>query len=662
MTLSNEDQAIINGEEKLLDNTLKSLTQEREHLINRQYQQSNLARELTSEIVNTIRAEEKVQIYSDEAVAHGLVQKSIDSIAILEKQIKSPYFARLELEEELPNGQIKKIEYKIGKNANPDCRIIDWRKAPIAKLYYEYNEGDFYDEVIQGQERQGEIKLKHSFEIVSSDLKKIITSSKSFQKNNQVWQKAKDTQGPKSSYSRLPDILALITAEQFKSITNDPELPVMIQGVAGSGKTAVAIHRLSWLLHEGNSEVKANEVIFTVKSPALLHYIKNSLLEFELESVTLVSLTDFLKLILRKLGSQQYQNQEISFPGDNLPTSFKRLLYSTAVEKRIAGHLENNPSFQINSTEEALTFAQGLFSEYAKIIELDQTRLISKELIFSAKDRISKYAEDACFDPEVLVLAFNIWQKVDPKKFKGTFGHLIIDEIQDYSKPELQLLLNCLKEKNQVTLLGDLNQNLNLEFGFPGWEFLKKEIATLGHIGTNLIQLKISHRSTLPIIKVAQEISGENHAPDGRPGKLPIWFSCANEDSALSATIKWIQTAQEKYPTSLTAVICSTPQEARSLYGMLAPSFSSSVRLLENDFNLAAGIVVSDVSQTKGLEFYNVLVWNVSEVNYPRASHYQRLLYVACTRAEENLSFITWSKASELLKGLPQNLIRKFNY
>ena len=123
--------------------------------------------------------------------------------------------------------------------------------------------------------------------------------------------------------------------------------------------------------------------------------------------------------------------------------------------------------------------------------------------------------------------------------------------------------------------------------------------------------------------------------------------------------INWLSRVAEKYPTELTAVVCKDNKEAQFALGMLEPTFRSAVRIGDQDsFSFDEGIVISDVRNLKGLEFMNVLIWNPSAQNYPKNRQAKNRLYVAMTRAEENLSLVTWNKPSRLLPGLHSKLVR----
>jgi DNA helicase-2/ATP-dependent DNA helicase PcrA len=104
------------------------------------------------------------------------------------------------------------------------------------------------------------------------------------------------------------------------------------------------------------------------------------------------------------------------------------------------------------------------------------------------------------------------------------------------------------------------------------------------------------------------------------------------------------------FPTKISAVICATPEDAHFAYKMLQPTFGPRVRRGDSySFSFEEGILVTDVRQVKGLEFYSVLLWNPSARSYGSDELGQNLLYVAVTRAEENLCLVTWERPARAL-------------
>ena len=629
MTISSKEQEFLHKEDAILGATREKIAELIQDSQNRLKKQSQLARELTTSIVNTTRNEDKQAFASDEAVAHGLAHKSLDDIDGFKEQIQEPYFARIELLEETPNGEEKLVEYKLGKRANPDCRIIDWRKAPIAKLYYEYSEGEIFYEEIQERERTGEIKLKNSYEIKNGIISSLNCRYGQFHKDTNGWEKRTDeTNNARQDYSSLPDILSLITAEQFQSITQTSA--VLIQGVAGSGKTAVAIHRALWLLHEDNSDFQERELCFVLKSPLLKKYVQNSLKEYP--NIPVFTYEEYIK----KTGF----SFEV-FP-EKPPMAINRFLGSAV----LANNINNIP---FNEETFPLDLASWLEHNYQELVDT----LIDKELILNSARRIRYTWGKKQLDLSTISLFALRAEIANPQKLNR---HLIIDEVQDFSAVELGLILQRNKDPLEATLAGDINQQIDFNIAFPGWSYLQ---AKIGLSPESLVKLTVSHRSTLEIMKVADAIIGREDS-GGRSGKKPVWFNCNNEEKAVALCIQWLKLAQEKFPAKITAVICKDQKAAKMLYSYLEPEFASALKLGDSSYSFDEGILVTDLSKVKGLEFYNVLIWDLSAKTYPDNELSRHQLYVACTRAEQNLALVSTGKNPEFYNKI-KLLVRNYS-
>ncbi len=560
---------LFDEEEKILSEVLTSIESQKAGAATRLRNEEVRARSLTGQIVEATRDEDKQLMASDEAVSHALLTRYDEEFENLERLKKSPYFARIVVEE---NG--KEFEYKIGRIANAQCRIIDWKHSPIAKLYYEYKEGDHYAEEVQGKEREGIIKKRILVSIEHGVLKQVSRGTESYIKTNDGW--ISGTLRSRSSVG-LPDIAQLITKEQFSSITTDSDSSVLIQGIAGSGKTTVAVYRLSWMIKE--KSFLPEKTLIILKSPSLKSYIVHSLESFGLKGVVVKTWDQFL-------------SEET---GQLLP----KPTLSAQVEKQSAKYYE---AFEVSPSEP---------SEIKD--SLDLTYLLRFKQLTGA--------------------------------YSKKFSHVVVDEVQDFSLPELQVVLSLPEKNEQVTVVGDIDQALSLG-EFPGWRVITEKLST------SLIKLEVAHRSTQEIMNFASRIRNESAPPSSKRGRRPIWFHAPNEELAVSSLIDWLKLALEKFPTEVTAVICNTPEEARTIYKFLTPSFDYSVRLgTREDFSFEAGILVTNVELAKGLEWRSVLVWN------PKYQE-KNPLYVAVTRAEENLALVTYSKVSKHLPPPIPELVR----
>jgi len=655
MSLTPEEQESIKTEQAVFTTVKDRVSTQISKAEQRLYAENQRARALTSEIHETRRIEDKALLASDEGVSHALKDSKREELETLKKQLENPYFARISLEEDEPNGSTKIIEYKLGFAANPDLRIIDWRKAPISKLYYEYKEGDDYLEEILGRERSGKVLLRNRVEVERGELKTIQNRFGTFHWNAKTatWESgAGGMHRRKSTDSHLPEILSLITAEQFRSITVDADTAILIQGVAGSGKTTVALHRLAWLLHHENSPLKPNECVFLMLSPALRRYVENSLPSAGISGVSVRTYHEWAGRTLKKL--QGGADVALARPPTPPPAGVQRVKRSLALLKALEARLKGAVRDSAVTIERLQLDLLEVLANPSAVVSFDETRLISEGIVQEAHDWSRKNFEDGVFDwadDGLLVRACQLRTGgvLNEKSEFGAYGHVIVDEVQDLSPIELSTIIGSVKNHKDLTLVGDTSQNIDEHGSFPGWDKLRKHWNFSGDM-SKYVSLEVSHRSTLPIMRLADHIQQRSLVKAGRNGRVPIWFKTRNESHGIEHVLKWLNKAVELYPSMVTAVVCATPEEAKFAYKMLQPTFGQLVRLGDAySFSFEEGILVTDVHQVKGLEFFSVLIWNPTTQAYGSHDYGRNLLYVAVTRAEENLCIVSWGRPAAAL-------------
>ncbi len=215
---------------------------------------------------------------------------------------RSPYFGRLVLQE-----GSRSREVLIGRSTYLDTqsgiRIVDWRDAPVSRLYYRYDEGDDYDEEFGGREVSGEVVTRRSVNIVESELKRIGTPAGTFVRGRQgEWKRLGDDamrlsggagsairpeghHAPKTlgvgidggEDRHLREITALIDPRQFDLITQPDSGLVVIQGGAGSGKTTIGLHRLAYLAYQDTRRFRPDKMLVIAFNEALVRYISQVL-------------------------------------------------------------------------------------------------------------------------------------------------------------------------------------------------------------------------------------------------------------------------------------------------------------------------------------------------------------------------------------------------
>ncbi len=215
---------------------------------------------------------------------------------------KSPYFGHLALEEDG-----KRREVLIGRGTYLDTksgvRIVDWRDAPVSRLFYRYEEGDGYDEVFGEREVSGTVVTRRSLTIVDGTLRRISAPQGAFARRaSGEWRRLDNNSaklaGGAGTATRaaqhhrpgklgvgqdggddkhLKEITPLIDRRQFELITSPDSGLVVIQGGAGSGKTTIGLHRLAYLAFHDARRFRADRMLVVVFNDALARYISEVL-------------------------------------------------------------------------------------------------------------------------------------------------------------------------------------------------------------------------------------------------------------------------------------------------------------------------------------------------------------------------------------------------
>ncbi|MFT3697133.1 MAG: ATP-binding domain-containing protein [Kofleriaceae bacterium] len=237
--------------------------------------------------------------------------------------ITSPYFAHIRLKE---SGKAKDV--LVGKRGfidrSSNVQIVDWRNAPISRIYYRYEEGDDYEEEIAGRRVEGTVEARRNISIAKGNLRRIGTPDGTYLKDARGnWVQAvgqmtpvlhggmgkaarpvavkgeKGKLGVHHGVARadkaLPEIAALIDKEQFELITQPGSGIVVIQGGAGSGKTTVALHRVAFLNFQDPRRFKAQNTLFVVPSQSLVRYVGGVLPSLGVPGVPVVTYTGWAR-------------------------------------------------------------------------------------------------------------------------------------------------------------------------------------------------------------------------------------------------------------------------------------------------------------------------------------------------------------------------------
>lgn len=595
----------------------------------------------------------------------------------LTKILAIPYFGRIDFLEKKENSKVMPIYIGIHTFYDPESRatlIHDWR-APVSSMFYDHELGEAGYRSPSG-EIKGVISLKRQYRIRGGKMEFMIESALTV--HDDILQKELSS----NADDKMKNIVATIQREQNQIIRNEDIRTLIIQGVAGSGKTSIALHRIAYLLYTFRDSISSKDILIISPNKVFSDYISNVLPELGEETVPETSMEQILSGVLEhKYKYQTYfglVNELLEKPSSSL---INRIAYKASfgfiseLDKFIL-HIENTyfKAADVKLTkyitipapfieEQYLRFNRYpirrrfdamadymldmLKIQYAFTVTTAGRNLLKKEirLMFAGNNDIQVYKD------------FFKWTN-NPGMFKMRKGHtleysdlaplaylhlalegngnqpfrvkhLLIDEMQDYSPIQykvIQKLFPCRK-----TVLGDAGQSVN-PYGSSTAETIQKSLTA-----SEIMKLCKSYRSTFEITDFAQKIHPNAELePVARHGEKPQILQFGSAVEELSGIMGLISTYRKSGYKSL-GIICKTEQQAREMADMLK-SYANDISFLSSQSSaFVQGIVITSAHMAKGLEFDEVIIPQTDERNY-RSEIDKSMLYVAVTRAMHRLT------------------------
>lgn len=595
----------------------------------------------------------------------------------LTKILAIPYFGRIDFLEKKENSKVMPIYIGIHTFYDPESRatlIHDWR-APVSSMFYDHELGEAGYRSPSG-EIKGVISLKRQYRIRGGKMEFMIESALTV--HDDILQKELSS----NVDDKMKNIVATIQREQNQIIRNEDIRTLIIQGVAGSGKTSIALHRIAYLLYTFRDSISSKDILIISPNKVFSDYISNVLPELGEETVPETSMEQILSGVLEhKYKYQTYfglVNELLEKPSSS---PIDRIAYKASfgfiseLDKFIL-HIENTyfKAADVKLTkyitipapfieEQYLRFNRYpirrrfdamadymldmLKIQYAFTVTTAGRNLLKKEirLMFAGNNDIQVYKD------------FFKWTN-NPGMFKMRKGHtleysdlaplaylhlalegngnqpfrvkhLLIDEMQDYSPIQykvIQKLFPCRK-----TVLGDAGQSVN-PYGSSTAETIQKSLTA-----SEIMKLCKSYRSTFEITDFAQKIHPNAELePVARHGEKPQILQFGSAVEELSGIMGLISTYRKSGYKSL-GIICKTEQQAREMADMLK-SYANDISFLSSQNSaFVQGIVIISAHMAKGLEFDEVIIPQTDERNY-RSEIDKSMLYVAVTRAMHRLT------------------------
>ena len=218
----------------------------------------------------------------------------------LGKAVEEPYFGRLDFQE---TGHSAAAPLYIGKAGVEDERtgqllVIDWR-APVASLFYSFTGGldpasyESPDGIIEGL-----VYMKRNLVIRKQILQRVVDTYNRDEDSLAVGDEFLLYRLGENKDNKLRDIVSTIQAEQDRIIRAAKNTALIIQGVAGSGKTTVALHRLAFLLYQYREQIRAERMVIFAPNSMFLDYISGVLPELGVGNIQQSTFSDWVLDVL----------------------------------------------------------------------------------------------------------------------------------------------------------------------------------------------------------------------------------------------------------------------------------------------------------------------------------------------------------------------------
>jgi DNA helicase II / ATP-dependent DNA helicase PcrA len=595
----------------------------------------------------------------------------------------SPYFGRIDF---INTAQERTAIY-IGIYTFTDEQqgvnlIYDWR-APVSSMFYDFELGEAFYNTPSGTVK-GTIDCKRQFKIRDGKMEFMIENEVNI--HDDILQKELS----KSADDKMKNIVATIQRDQNAVIRNETASVMIIQGVAGSGKTSIALHRIAFLLYRFRDTITAKDILILSPNKVFADYISNVLPELGEEHVPEMIMEELATDVLESKFQFQYFHQQVAQLLAKHDEGFiERICFKSSFEflsqlNRYLIHIENNffktTELRVAGITVPAPFIQERFKAWSRMPMLKRLPEVVKEIQQYVRNQVQRklsgqdkskiweavprmFAINNVFD---LYKNFYVWAG-KPDLFKTLHNgeleyadvfpliyckirlegvqaydhvrHLLVDEMQDYTPVQyavLSRLFTCKK-----TILGDVRQRVN-PYSASTMETIEQVFPQ-----AEIVKLFRSYRSTYEITAFAQRIS---YNPDliamERHGPIPEVKSFTGNAEEVSAIRKHLAEFKNAGHHSL-GIVCKTLQQATYIVEALnAPD----VHLLTAEStSFKEGIIVTTVHLAKGLEFDEVIIPFASSRNYHTEVD-RSMLYIACTRAMHTLTLMHTGEKTLLIE------------
>ena len=576
--------------------------------------------------------------------------------------------------------------------------VNDWR-SPISTLFYNSKIGNTSYKAPMGiincnllQREQIKIKNDKIQRIVDTDI----------HLTDDELQKVLS----KNSDGRMRNIVATIQEEQNVIIRDLQDPIIIVQGCAGSGKTSVALHRLSFLLYNDKKSSSENMLIFS-PSDAFSTYISTVLPDLGDDNVLQTTFSDFanafvkgfdhiesyLEFLSRHHNLKDTRDKtETEITSSNEQIKMNQFKFSDEYRQALDKFIQkfvNGYRFKEDLIVNGIAISNSYLN---KILDNDKTsslqekvNMILDEICFLLKNKLTMKKSvlrnliieelvRPAFDPKATYNKFllsdefkeaygEIGKPINKKlleypdligllymnfEFMGypknnMIHHLVVDEVQDYSPLQMKMISKMFNGAT-ITALGDANQTVNPYHKYDSLEEMKKELGRTA----KYMELNKAYRSSPEIVEYAKEIIGDDkiEAIRKKTGNSVI-IKDVDKKELFSTLVKDILD-YKKQGFDRICVVTKSDKEAKAIFEGLKDSVDNLCVLCDSE-DTNDKLLIAPSYNAKGLEFDAVICYNDYDNTYKEDERY--LYYVVITRAQHSLTVYNEPKELKMKRG-----------
>jgi DNA helicase II / ATP-dependent DNA helicase PcrA len=598
----------------------------------------------------------------------------------LEYLIKEPYFSRIGLFNHLD--QVERDLY-IGKFGYTEDQpiVTDWR-AKIASVYYRYRypQKNVKYETPGGPET-ADLLLKRTFEIDNGEILKVYNNDIQLDENEIITDKIEQRTG-----GVLEDIVETIQVSQLDIIESEPRQVTIVQGCVGSGKSTVAIHKLSHIFFNYPTVITPQRSLLVAKNQILVGYLSTLFPKLGIFDITYKTLRDLIvNVIFREklnitfdmdsnTNTEQFDLEYKANLDDlinNIHTEYDAKIkevfntpefepyggYKYAKNMSIIENIDDiskdleeeyvsqNTLYKENPTSPKSWFHQDNAKTLRKIIY--RMARIKEEVRLKALSKLLKEVQlntNSKLDYFQTLLYLYIHSRIFGFNDTAKYEYCVVDEGQDFSILEYSILSNFVL-KGRFAIFGDLNQSIT-EAGVTKWDDISAVIEEAK--SAQVYSLDTNYRSTKPIIDLANKILSpytENYLPKSinRRGDIPLITKHANT-AEMFKTFEDHLDEDLKHLDKSIGIICFGDDlfsEAEKILDKKNLNSESLVKLEKNSkiVYVPKAVYITHFDNCKGLEFAKIYVLGL---NLDKVTSFgdAKKAFVAVTRAMNEVNIL----------------------